>query len=126
MAGSSLSRILAQLQLCSLQQQAACTSVQMPLPVNPWSVALCSENVARRANRVATLTGTEPFKHAFELLCNCFAVHSTDIVCALMPQVTNSEELLKARPKAQAALEAFLMYASQTGVSRALAKAMQV
>lgn len=102
--------VLAQLQCCSLDRQPRCTSVWSHLPAQCWSDRLCVEQRSA-SSAPAVLTQTEPFKHAFELLCNCVLPGSVDVLCALLPHVTDVAALQRARKPTQRMLESLFMCA---------------
>jgi hypothetical protein len=113
-AGDDYPQLLAQLQDCQLVHRRMCTSMRQALPASCWSDKLCVEPQAQPNSSAPMLTSSGPFKHAFELLCNCILANSVDIVGALLPNVTCQRTLEAARSPVQRLLEAFLRCASAT------------
>lgn len=96
-----LPEVLAQLRSCSFQQQLPCS-----VPATCWSTRLCVEGEAHMHG--ARLTRTQPFQHAFELLCSCLLASSVDVVCSMLPRVADAASLQQARGSVQVVLEELL------------------
>ena len=101
-----LPEVLAQLHSCSFQQQLPCSSLHNAVPANCWSTRLCIEGEAHMHG--ARLTRTQPFQHAFELLCSCLLASSVDVVCSTLPRVADAASLRQARGSVQVVLEELL------------------
>jgi hypothetical protein len=102
LSASGLPQIVAQLRAWGVGPQAACTSYSQPVPCVCWSKKLCVEEDVPFA-----LTRSGVFEQAFDIFCSCLLTNSVDVLCALLPEVTDISTLLHARPSVHDLLQKF-------------------